>query len=270
MPRGGRIRPAGGGFRRGGPRRDWRFRPAAGSPGPRGPGRLHLLAVLLAPTAAVGGLSAQTAQAVDAGTFELRVDGRTVGTESFEIRRSGRQVRAVGRVSLDSAVAGLHSLEVWLEADANYVPDRFRLRPSGGDLQSVTAVREEERLRLQVSSRAGDRWKEFLASPDLVLLEPGLAHPWLLILRQHRDGLEGRGAVEVPAVVPTEARRTSLSLRRQGPERVEVPGANRTAVRYTATLGGGDEIRIWTAEDGRVLRVESPSRRLTAVRRPGE
>lgn len=230
---------------------------------------LGALAALTALVAAPGALAAQGEQVVDRGSLELRVDGRTVGTESFEVRRSGRAVRAAGRVVLDSSVAGIRPLEVLLETDADYAPALFRLRPTAGEVRSVTAVREEGRLRLQVSSEAGDRWKEFVAPDGLVLVEPGVAHHWALVLRRHRDRLAGSAMVEVPAVVPSEARRAPLRLRREGPDRAEVPGANRDAVRYTATLAGSREFLIWTSEEGHVLRVESRETGVVAVRAEG-
>jgi hypothetical protein len=224
---------------------------------------------LAALAAAAGPLAAQGEKVVDSGRLELRVDGRTVGTERFEIRRSGRQFRAAGRVTLDSAVAGLRPLEILLETDAGHAPELFRLRPTAGDVRSVTAVREEGRLRVQVSSRAGDRWKEFVAPDGLVLVEPGAAHIWALILLRHRDRLAGSAMIEVPAVVPSEARTAPLRLRREGPDRADVPGANRDAVRYTATLDGSREFLIWTSEEGHVLRVESPGTGIVAVRVDG-
>lgn len=227
------------------------------------------LAALAAVASAPDALEAQGEQVVDRGSLELRVDGRTVGTESFEVRRSGRQFRAAGRIMLDSAVAGLRPLEVLLETDDVRAPELFRLRATVGEVGSVTAVREEGRLRVQVSSEAGDRWKEFVAPDDLVLVEPGIAHHWALILRQHRDRLAGSAMVEVTAVVPSEARRAPLRLRREGPDRVDLPGANRDAVRYAATLGEGREFLIWTSEEGHVLRVESLKTGVVAVRTEG-
>lgn len=230
---------------------------------------LVALAALVAAASAPDALAGQGERVVDRGSFELRVDGRTVGTETFEVRGSGRQVRAAGRIVLDSAVAGVRPLEVLLETDADHAPELFRLRPTAGDVRSVTAVREEGRLRVQVSTRAGDRWKEFVAPDGLVLVEPGIAHHWALVLRRHRDRLAGSAMIEVPAVVPSEARRASLRLRREGPDRAEVPGANRDAVRYTATLDGSREFLIWTSEEGHVLRVESQETGVVAVRTEG-
>lgn len=244
---------------------------------PRGTGgRLAVAAAALAAgtlalaAAAPAPAAAQGPQEIDAGTFELRVRGRTVGTESFGIRRRGGDVRAVGRVRIDSSAAGLRAREVWLQTDGEYVPSLFRVRPATGDVQSVTAVREENRLRVQISSAAGDRWKEFLAPPDLTLIEPGVAHHWTLILRQHGQALEREGRVAAPAVLPVEARRSTLVIQRRGTRQVEVPGANRSAVLYTATLDGGDETRVWIDEEGRVLRMEIPARNLAAVRLPGK
>lgn len=249
----------------GGTARDRRTRPPVGAAGLA----LAWAAAALLVAAPDGGLGAQEDQALDRGSFDLRIDGRSVGTETFEIRRSGRQIRSAGRIALDSAVGAFLPLEVLVEADGDYAPELFRMRPSAGDVRSVTAVREDGRLRVQVSSEEGDRWKEFRAPDDLALVEPGVAHPWAIILHRHRERLEGTAMIEVSAVVPSEARRASLRLRREGPDRVEVPGANRAAVRYAATLDGEREFLIWTSEEGRVLRVESPSSGAVAVRSDG-
>lgn len=221
------------------------------------------LVVLWAAGSAPSALAGQ-AQSLDQGTYLLRVEGRRVGTEAFAIRREGRDIKAVGRVSLDTTTT-LTPLEVWLQTDTEYRPDLFRLRPGAGDLRAVTAVREERRLRLQISTKAGDRFKEFMAPPELSVLEPHIAHHYLLVLRQHRGPLAADGTARIPVVVPSRSDRFTLVLRRDGEEQIQVPAGSRSAIRYRLTLDG-DEIRVWADAEGRVLRLEVPSRDLVAVR----
>lgn len=245
--------------------------PVRGARGAQGPERRPLrcgAAALAATCLLAGPLEAQGGDTprLDRGRFELRSGGERTGTESFEIRRTGQNVKAVAQISGTGGASGAR--QVMIQTGTDFRPELFRLRPEGADARRVTAVREEGRLRLQVSSLQGDRWKEFLAPADLTLVQPDVAHLWYLVLRQHRQGLESTGRVRVPAVVPSEARRAELTIRREGREQVSTPGADRPAVRYTATLDDGTEVRIWTSEEGTVLRVEIPGRGWSAVRLP--
>lgn len=215
-------------------------------------------------------LAAQQTRELDAGNYEIRVEGRRVGSEQFAVRREGRDVRAVGRIDVDTATSAIRPMETGMRAGSDFAPELFRIRLREGDVQSVVAIREEGRLRLQVTSSRGDRWKEFVAPDGLSILEPRLAHHWYLVLRQHADALGQAGRVRVSAVDPLERMQMELEIRREGPEAVDLPGARRSAIRYTATLGDRGEARIWTDEEGRVLRVTIPGRGWISVRLPGD
>ena len=197
------------------------------------------------------------------GAFELRRGGEAVGREVFEVRREGQTVRAVGRISLEAAAGPLLPAEVWLQADSAWHPQMLRFRPASGDLRQAVAVREGERLRLQIATEAGERWKEFLAPADLSLIDPRVAHHYVFLLRQHGDRLAGGGPVTVPAVVPYARDRVSVRMERTGEERITAGGIERTAARYRVVTGELAAV-VW-ADGGSVLRVEWPDSGIAAV-----
>jgi len=233
----------------------------------RAVGRL-VAPALLALAGAATSLAGQQAEELDAGNYEHRVNGERVGSERFAVRREGRDVRAVGRIELQTSTAVLRAMETGMRVGSGFAPELFRIRLPTGEVQSVVAIREEGRLRLQVTSSQGDRWQEFLAPDDLSVLEPRVAHHWYVVLRQHAAALEGAGRVRVPAVHALERRRVEMEIRRHGSEPVDLPGARRSGIRYTATLGDAGEARIWTDDEGRVLKVTMPALSWTAVRLP--
>lgn len=201
------------------------------------------------------------------GAFDLERDGRVVGREVFEIRREGQTVRAVGRISLDSAAGPLLPAEVWLQADSAWQPQMLRFRPVSGELRQAVAVREGDRLRLQLTTEAGDRWKEFMAPPDLSLIDPRVAHHYVFLLRQHAGRLVGSGPLTVPAIVPYARDRVSVRIEREAEERISTDGGVRSAVRYRVATGEITAL-VW-ADDGTVLRVEWPDAGIAAVRTGG-
>lgn len=199
---------------------------------------------------------AQQTDPLAEGTYRITVDGRPVGTEAFAIRRRGRDVRAVGRVRLDSAASGLSSLEVWLQTTGDFRPDLFRLRPGTGGPEAYTAVREGDRLRVRTSTSEGERFREFLAPEGVAVFDPRIAHHWFLVLRYRADDLAG-GEAALPAIVPVRNERIILRVRQIGEERIAVGERTVTAVRHE--VAGGMSATVWTGEGGRILRLEVPS-----------
>lgn len=212
-----------------------------------------------------GELGAQAGGAtLERGTFELRRGGSVVGSEVYEIRREGATIRAVGRISLDSAAGPLLPAEVWLQADSTWKPQMLRFRPASGDLRQAVAVREGDRLRLQLSTEEGERWKEFMAPSDLSLVDPRVAHHYAFLIRQHGDALAGGAEISVPAVVPWKRDQVTVRISRGGEESVQVGGGTRTAVRYQVVTGDM-ETRVWADGDD-VVRIEWPASGVVAVR----
>ena len=224
-----------------------------------------LLAALAAVLAAhpASPLAAQEARTVDEGTYRITVAGRPVGTEAFAVRREGRDVRAVGRVRLDTATAALSSMEVWLQTDGDFRPQLFRLRPQGSGPTSYTAVREADRVRVRATTAEGERYREFMAPEGLALFDPRVAHHWYLVLRARTGALAG-GPVGVPAILPARGERVRLEIRRTGREEIALAGRATEATRHEVT--GDLTATVWTGEDGRVLRLSLPALALTSSR----
>lgn len=219
---------------------------------------------------AVGGVrpaAAQATQELDRGTFDLLQGGASVGTETFAIRRERGSIRAVGRIQLTSGGTGWRAGQVWLQTDPDFRPQLFRLEPlpeAEGE-ETAAAVRQEDRLRLQTTSSAGQRSREFVAPPELSVLHPDVAHHLYLLLRQHASALDPEGQVRVPAVLPARGERVTLTIRRGAREEITVAGQTRQAVRHVVEAEGV-HLEAWTDDEGRILRVHHPDEGRTAER----
>lgn len=207
----------------------------------------------------------QAAQRLDRGTFDLRAGGASVGTETFAIRRERGSVRAVGRIQLTSGGTPWRSGQVWLQTDPNFQPQLFRLEPEASGGEMAAAVRQDSRLRVQTTSSAGQRSKEFVACPELSVLHLDVAHHLYILFRQHASALEAEGQVSVPAVLPVHRQRVTLRIQRGQAEEISVAGRTRQAVRHVVETQGA-RLEVWTDDQGRILRIHYPESGRTAVR----
>lgn len=221
-------------------------------------------AALLLSTAAAAPAGGQEAQVLDRGVFDLREGDASVGSETFAIRRERGSVRAVGRIQLRSDATYWRPGQVWFQTDPDFRPQLFRMEPEGGS-ETAAAVRQEDRLRLQTTSGAGQRSREFVAPAELSVLHTGVTHHLYFLFRQHAEALASGGEARIPAVLPDQRQRVTLSIRREAGGEITVAGQSREAIRYVVEADG-QLLEAWTDEQGRILRVRHPADGRTAER----
>jgi hypothetical protein len=216
-------------------------------------------------------LSASTAPAVlaqgivvDQGQFAIRIGGRLVGTEEFVIRRAG-----LGR---DDAVFANGVVSLTVDGSAQEIRPLLRATPpegtaasyqvdvSGADSMGLRLARVGRRYVATINSAIGDEDREFQARPDTRVLELGVAHHYYF-LRNVREGSQ------VHALEPRSRRQVTLAAG----ARVVVDlrlGANVVSARRVEFASDqGDDRTVWFDRQGRVLRVEIPSRSYVAERK---
>jgi hypothetical protein len=207
---------------------------------------------------------AQSAQELDAGRFEIRLEGQRVGVESFRIWREGGETKAVGQLTYDESPA--EAVDVRLQGDQRFRPTRYGLRSPSGPVSAVDGAWNGDRLRLHIVAQGGERWKEFMTPGRVAILEDGVAHHLYLLLSQLGDN-PTQAAITV--LVPSEGTQTSATLRSGGEETVRIGGQALSARRFDVELGE-TRLQAWRAADGRLLRVAWPEMNRTAVRLPEE
>jgi hypothetical protein len=207
---------------------------------------------------------AQAARTLDEGSFDITIAGRHAGRETFVIRKEGAAIKAVGVVSLDSARPPFVPEQVWLQTDTTFRPELFQLKPRAGDLHNVVAHRDGPRIRLQITSDEGNRSRQFVASPGLALLEPGIAHEYYMLFREHA-ALGGGSSWSTSVIVPSLGEQATIQVRSAGSDSIRAAGQERAATRYEVTLDG-ERIQVWLDDQGRVLQVRRPDRQWTATR----
>ena len=123
---------------------------------------------------------------LDAGRFEILVDGRPVGTEVFAIRRVGTKVRSVGRLQVENGEEAWWPFEVRMQTNADLEPEIYELKFMAGPIQTVVGRRTENGLLIHTATDEGERYKEFGTEAGTIILEHGAP------LRTHVPAAEGR------------------------------------------------------------------------------
>lgn len=226
------------------------------------PLRSGLLAGALLVAAAAA--QAQTVT-LDEGTFRILVDGTEVGMETFSIRQNGTGNDAVviarGRVVLD-AVRGGQEVQASVQLTGGGLrPAAYDMEVRGGDAQRINARVAGSRVSARISAAAGENMREYLVSEGAVLVDEGVAHHYYFVARRSPGN-----AFTVPIMVPRSSRQVSAQVTIDGSEGVRIGSSTVQATRFTVSPAGGAAATVWADAQGRILRVEIPSRRYVAVR----
>ena len=218
------------------------------------------IALLAVPSAAL----AQDPNLVDQGRFDISIGERVAGTETFAIRRQGEGYMAVGRMQLEREDSWLRSAEYGLRTDGAYTPVRFESRVLGRPMGSLVLTRTGTRLRITTSNDEGERMTELLATPNQVILGPGIAQHYYFVVR--RIEASGGVAPNLVAILPGGGREQPVSVASVADVDLMIGGAQRTARRYDLDVGGTRHV-VWADPvDSRILKVGIPDRGWTSVR----
>jgi hypothetical protein len=230
---------------------------------------LTLLA-LLAGSAAVGPLGSQVRAPVvnDQGVFEIFSAGKSIGSETFEIRAHSGQIEAQSNVHLRVEQNG-KTLEVRTSSTLLLDPHFDALSyawnqkvPQPSQL-SIDFRAQPTRVRYKTVNGQDDR-RDFKLDKDVVVLDDNAVLHYQLAIA-HYDQVKG-GRQEFRAFIPQEALPGVISLNLVGPGSVIVNGAQRTLRHFVLTTEQA-ELSLWVDEQGHLQLVSAPSAQFEAIRK---
>jgi len=229
---------------------------------PSSPSRAAAVTAALLLTAT--GLPAQ-AVSLDEGTYRIQIDGIEAGMETFSIRQNGSGadmvVIARGRVVLDTGT-GSQEVQVSIQlAGSALRPAAYDIDERGSQSRRVNARITGSRASARITSPEGEILREYLIAEGAVLVAEGMAHQYYFLARH-----AGGKAASVPLVLPGSSRQVSATVAIAETGSVSVAGARLDATHYVVESAGGPTAHVWADGQGRVLKVEVPSRNYLAIR----
>ena len=198
-----------------------------------------------------------TAQELDAARLQLRLNGERVGVERYRVWQAGGAVNAMGNV----VRAQGEEWQIFLQMDTDLRPVKYQVRE--GRTSVVNGERFADRVRFHIVSDDGERWKEFHDDGVDAIVENGVAHHYLLLLRI----LENAQGADVAMVIPSRGEAAIATLLGKSSERVLVGDGAIAATRYDFDISGSVR-NAWIDSEGKLLRILDEERGLEALRLP--
>ncbi len=221
------------------------------------------LALLMTATVVTEGSS--QSEMLDEGSFKISVAGTEVGLETFTIRQNGSGADAVvmakGKVVLDANKGGSQVTASVQLSGAALRPAAYEVEVRGGDAQGIRATVRGSRVSARIMSAAGENQREYLVSDGAVLVDEGVAHQYYFLARR-----AGAASINVPVLIPRQSRQVTASVTFKGDETVSIAGRSTPARHLVVQPQGGAAVDIWADAEGRILKLEIPSRQYVAVR----
>jgi len=205
---------------------------------------------------------------LDEGSFIVREDTMEVARESFRLRQ-GRLARGGSGWTLATTIRSDHArpavtLSPILEMSADTLPATLQY-DVGDPREPVRILGELGRGRFTVRfvARATERAREFPAGGRPVVLDDSV---FALYLFAAWRATATPGALT--AIVPRGLRREAIQVQDQGSESTTWNGHSTTLRHITLTGGANAAVHLWLDAAGRLMKVEIPTRRVTAERVP--
>jgi hypothetical protein len=205
---------------------------------------------------------------LDEGAFVVREDTLEVARESFRLKQ-GRLARGATGWTLSTAIRYDRSrpvvvLSPLLEVGADTLPTTLQYDVAD-PREPVRILGELGRGRFTVRflARTAERAREFPADRRAVVLDDSV---FALYLFASWRAAAAPGTLT--AIIPRGLRRETVQIQDQGLESTTLNGRP-TALRHVTLTGGANAVvHLWLDAAGRLMKVEIPSRRLTAERVP--
>jgi len=205
---------------------------------------------------------------VDEGTFVIREDTAEIAREAFRLT-AVRTGAGVTRWTLATTIRYDRSRPVVvldpiveLGPDSSPVSLEYTVADPREPLRILGAL-TRGRFVVRLLGRRTERAREFPAPPPAVVVDDSVFALYLPVAWQGRPR-----PVTVTAVFPRAGRRDLLTVQDLG---VQSTTLNRdpAALRHLTVTGGENRlVHLWLGADGRLAKVEVPSRRLVAERAP--
>jgi hypothetical protein len=199
---------------------------------------------------------------VDEGTFTIYRNGREVGAEEFTIRREGLGAGATVFAHAVVKVTGPDGPTEMRPLLQATLPDgaasNYQLSVSGAEAAELSLALVGRRFVSLIRTGRGEEEREFPAGPGTRILEQDIAHQYYF-LRNEREGST------TPAIEPRTRSRFRLVASGWSEEEIRI-GVNRIEARRVTFSAGDEERHVWYDRQGRVVRVEVPTRAYLAER----
>jgi hypothetical protein len=188
------------------------------------------------------------------------MNNQRIGREDFSIVENATtgSPTFVAKATVEYRDRGLR-LQPVLTANSGGASTLYELSVRGGPIQKWTGTIDRNRVSAFVQSDRGQSAKEFVVSVGAMVLDDDVFHQFYFLAKRADAGA-------IPVIVPQRNAQVSVTVTRQGSERIEVGMSQVDAQKLAAAGLPGGPREVWLDSQGRVLKVAIPSRGIIATR----
>jgi hypothetical protein len=204
----------------------------------------------------------------DRGVFELFAAGKSIGTETFNIRARSGRIEAQGEGHLQMEQNGKiievrTSSSLSLDPQLDPISYTWSQKGTQSSKLSVDFRNKPAHIRYKTVSGQDDR-RDFALDKDVLVLDDNIIHHYQLAVARY-DRAKG-GTQTLRAFIPQEALPGEITLNSTGPESVTVLGNKRTLNHFVLSTELA-QIRLWIDDRGRLQMVSAPGGQFQAMRK---
>lgn len=209
-----------------------------------------------------------TTELSDRGVFEVILAGKTIGTESFEIRSSAQEVEARAeihlRVQQGAKVADVKTYPD-LVLDPQLQPLTYTWKQKGSQSSQLEVDFRPSPAQARYRTVNGHEDQRTFSLPkDVVVVDDNVVHHYQLLVARYR--LTGSGKQSFKAFIPQEAMPGDLSIQEMGIESTSIHGVP-LDLHHLVVTSELAHVNLWVDDQQHVLRVTIPEALFEAVRK---
>ena len=204
----------------------------------------------------------------DHGTFEIFSAGKSIGTETFEVRVHSGRIEAKGeeqlQVNQNGKMAEVETISNFvLDSELNPITYTWAQRGSQSSQLSADFRSRPAHVRYKQVNGKEDEL-EFKLDHDVVVLDDNVIHHYELALARY-DQSKG-GPQVLSGFVPQEAEPGVLILNYVGIDKTTLDGES-VMVRHYLLAAGAVQINLWTDDRGHLQLVSTADFQFQAQRK---
>ncbi|MBI4166657.1 MAG: hypothetical protein HY508_13080 [Acidobacteria bacterium] len=204
----------------------------------------------------------------DRGVFILKIGGKQMGTETFEIVTRKDAVEASAKIDLrvhqdGKSVEFKTSPHLVLTPDLN--PVSYEWSQKGAQSSDLQVDMRGPRATAKYKTVTGaEDVREFELPPGLVILDNNVIHHYQIAVLRYRRA--GGGKKTFRAFIPQEALPGALEIEDAGPDRTEVGGRDQLLEHLVMTTDNA-RIDLWIDGQDRLQKLAIPAAQLEVFRK---
>jgi hypothetical protein len=211
-------------------------------------------------------LTAAEAPPREESKFDIHVDGKEIGSESFSIRSSADSIESTSIVSFRDPgnTRKKVRMETQLSMDGRFLPRSYQLRTDvEGQKGTITGTFSPGEATFDYKGSGNPMRRGLLVGDHCILLDTNVFHHFIFVARLYDLHKGGTQTIEV--VIPQELDGGKLKVSEVGLERLSIRG-KKMELHHLDVDSGIMRIDLWIDDQQILYKIALPAKKIEVIR----